>query len=329
MKKFISFLCCSLFLVLIAGGCSCKNKSKASLGIGDMNANSYVDLSLSELNNKIIDKDSFVLYVYNPTCQGCIMFKPVIEKVIKDKNLIIYSIVNYNISDSHELSGLRGTPSLVVYKDGEILVTTDNAKDSNYFKNDKGFISFLEKYTNFPTMYYISLNQLKAKIENDESFIVYYSRNDCNDCSYLNKNYLKAYLKKNYKTNKFYIIETNAEGIRFNNGVYDSLQWQNFKNEFGLSKAGNSAYGYGVGYVPTIQYYEDGELNAAAVYLNDIFESVVNEDGSTTVTIVDSYYSDNPYLGKSMLYIDYKEKVSSFYNGKLDKFFNDYLKLVD
>jgi len=330
MKKIIGIFCSFLFVILVVAGCSCKNDdTKASLGTGDMNATTYKSINMSELNAKIEDKDSFVLYVYSPTCRACEMFKPIIENVIQSKHLIVYAITYNSIEEGHELKSLKYTPSLVVYNNGKILTKTDPDKNRKYFSNNDGLISFLDKYTYMPTMYYISKDQLIEKINNDENFIIYYSRNDCGDCAYMYNNYLKKFLDKNPNTKKIYVIETNVEGIRLTDGVLNSIQWQAFKDEFGLSEAGNSTFGYGVGYVPTIQYYNNGNIADMLVYFNDILSETVNGDGSTTITINDSYYSDNPYIGDSMLYTEYKDTLAPFYNSKLTSFINDYLRLVD
>ena len=332
MKKIINIIFSILFVLLIANGCSCnkdKKDSKVALGVGDMNATTYETISMAELKTKITDKDSFVLYVFSPTCGGCAMFKPIIESVISSEDLIIYAIEYNNIEKGHELKSLQYTPSIVVYNKGELFISTDPDKNEEYFKNDEGFKTFLNKYTYKPTMYYISKEQLKSKIDNDENFIIYYSRNDCGDCAYMYKNYLKEFLYKNPNTKKFYVIETNAEGVRLNNGSVDAVQWQAFKDEFGLSAAGNSTFGYGVGYVPTIQYYNDGAIADMFIYFNDDMSYVRNSDGSTTVTINGSYYSDNPYIGDSMLYNEYKDTLAPFYNGKLTAFINNNLGLVD
>lgn len=330
MKKIISLFCSFLFLILIISGCKCsKDDEKAALGVGDMTATTYKTISMSELNAKIEDEDSFVLYVYSPTCGGCAMFKPVLENVIQDKHLIVYAIQFNQIESGHELKSIRYTPSLVVYNKGEIIVNTNPAENEDYFKNNTGLISFFDKYTYMPTMYYISKDQLISKIDNDENFIIYYSRNDCGDCAYLYNNYLKEFLYNNPQTKKIYVVETNTEGIRLKDGEYNAEQWQAFKDDFGLSEANNTTFGYGVGYVPTIQYYNNGRIADMLVYFNDDMSYVTNEDGSTTITINGSYYSDNPYIGESMLYTEYKDKVAPFFNGKLTSFINDYLGLVD
>ena len=101
---------------------------------------------------------------------------------------------------------------------------------------------------------------------------------------------MREYLNTNTSSKTFYIIETDAEGIRYTGGFVDDEKWVEFKNEFGLSNV-NNPLGHGVGYVPTLQYYEDGEIKDMAVYFND-GEYTLEGDGSYSITINNSYYEN-------------------------------------
>lgn len=333
MRKFLYSIIVLFVSLSLVAGCSCKkdedvDDGKANLQVGDMNAQTYVTLTMNALNDKIENKDSFVLFGYQDGCYGCQRFKPIVENAIKERHLIIYAINVRELDREHELMDLiEYTPSIIVYKEGEVSLFTDPVKNEEYFMDNAGFLKLLDDYTNMPTLYYINKEQLDEKINNGENFIIYYSRNSCADCSYLNRNYLKSYLNSNNKTKKFYIIETDAEGIRYTNDVYDATLWQSFKDQYGLSNANNSL-GHGVGYVPTIQYYEDGSIKDMLVYFND-YEYTENSDGSYSFIINNSYYDDNPYLNQTVSSKEYKDLLSPFYNGKVKSFLDSNLKKVD
>ena len=206
MKKSLISLFVMLFLVFVCASCSCKKEGdKASLQVGDMNATTYKDITMNRVKEMIADKDSFVLYVYMPDCSSCQRFKPILEKVIQERHLNVYALQANRIESGHELSDLRYTPSIAIYDEGNAIFMTDPIKNEEYFVDDKGVISLLDKYTYMPTLYYISKEHLDEKIANDESFIVYFSRSSCADCSYLNRNYLKSYLKDRVKYKVFTI----------------------------------------------------------------------------------------------------------------------------
>ena len=90
MKKILG-ICLSFLLSLsLIVGCSCKkdedkDDGKASLQVGDMNAQTYTTLTMSQLNEKINNKDSFVLFGYLEGCYGCQLFKPILENAIKER----------------------------------------------------------------------------------------------------------------------------------------------------------------------------------------------------------------------------------------------------
>lgn len=333
IKKIFSYICTFIFAVLLIGGCSCKkdkDNGKASLGIGDMNVTNYIDIDWDEYDSKISNKDSFIFFVYSSSCSACKAFKPKLASVIQEKHIYVYGIDLDKNSNNHKiLKTIEYTPTIIIYKEGTKVFQTISDNDYKYLDTKESFVELLDKYTNMPTLYYINKEQLKEKITNKENFIIYYSRSSCGDCKYLNKNYMKEYLKSNYNSKTFYIIETDAEGIRYNNEVYDATQWQSFKDEFGLSNAINTTYGHGAGYVPTLQYYENGEIKDMMVYFNDFNEGVENADGSYSVTIDNSYYTDNPYINQTLDYSEYQTKLAPFYNSKLKTFLDTNLAKVD
>lgn len=322
---------CLVLIVLIffvVSGCSCKkDDGKTSLQIGDYNVDTYQIIDFDVLSSMIESKENFLLYVYQDDCQGCMRFKPILENVIKDRHIYVYGIRYQDIKKGHELKKIEATPAIAVYQEGKLRIKVDALNNEEYFVDNGSLMNFLDKYTYMPTAYYVNLEQLNEKINRGDSFIVYYSRSSCSDCFYLNRNYLKEYLNNNVNSKYFYILETEVEGIRYSDGEYDAEQWQKFKDDFGLSEA-NNPLGHGVGYVPTFQYYENGAIREMMVYFND-GEYITNEDGSTYVIINNSYYSDNPYINKTLSYSDYKNKLEGYYNEKLRVFLDSNLEKVN
>lgn len=343
MKKFFAAFCMLVLMTFMFTGCKFDKDDKKdnndengevtpvdkiSLNIGDMNASTYIIIDNLTLNKMISDKESFVLFVYQEGCKHCERFKPVLESAISERHLIVYAISYWSVETGHEIrTAVTGTPSMILYKEGVLDLVTDPGVNYDYFSSKNGLLEFFDTYTYMPTAYYINKSQLDEMIVDDNEFIVYFSRKSCSDCSYLNRNYLKEYLKINHDTKHFYIIETDAEGIRYTNGQYDADLWQSFKDSYGLSSV-NNPIGHGVGYVPTLQYYEDGIVKEMMVYFNDC-EYVLNEDGSYSVVINNSYYEDNPYIGQTLTDSEYRGKLEGFYNAKLKSFLDTNLVKVD
>ena len=91
MRKVIKVVLCLLFILLFVSGCKDEDE-KASLEVGNSQITSYVDISMDELNSMINNDESFVLFVYSPTCGACNRFKVILEDVIKNKQVVIYAI---------------------------------------------------------------------------------------------------------------------------------------------------------------------------------------------------------------------------------------------
>ena len=136
MKKIVILLCC---LVLFVG---CNNKTKEP----------YQEVSYSELQTMIENKEDFVLVMGSRQCSHCASYKVTMTDVVNKYGVTIYYIDIYNLTDI-ELSKLNnkfsftGTPTTVFVEDGEEkdpqFNRIDGAKDYEYIVNklkDNGYI---------------------------------------------------------------------------------------------------------------------------------------------------------------------------------------------
>ena len=87
------------------------------------NKSNLVEISYDELVQKMENKDTFVLLISQTTCSHCEAYKPKLDKVAKEYNIIVYYIEADLLSDS-QTSGLlnyfsyRGTPQTIFVIDG-------------------------------------------------------------------------------------------------------------------------------------------------------------------------------------------------------------------
>lgn len=133
MKKIIAFVMMLFCLV----GCSCKDKDiKVKLDYEEMprviDSSSYLYVkysllsnhlkSTSEYDEKIANKDSFLLFVYAETCYGCSLLAPALKPYVDENELVIYTMDFNTISDKHDLykAGVNTTPFLIIVEDGKI-----------------------------------------------------------------------------------------------------------------------------------------------------------------------------------------------------------------
>ena len=88
------------------------------------------NINISELKEKIDNKDSFILVITQNSCSHCKAFLPVINDVAKTYNITIYDISQTNLSDEDStylknIASISGTPTTVFIVDGVEKTTTN------------------------------------------------------------------------------------------------------------------------------------------------------------------------------------------------------------
>lgn len=345
--KFKKILLSIMSLVTLLTGC--KNDSvsnKINFSIGDKTITDFIDIQNDKIETMIEEKESFILYVHSFGCGSCADITPRVKAIIEDYGITIYRIQYWELADGSPFKLSTGTPILGFYKNGvKLKIIGYSEKNHEQFSSKENLLKLFEKYVIMPeNIYYISLEELKRLKKEKQSFVILFSRAGCGDCAYLNQNFFKDYALKN-RSKHIYLLECDAVGIRFNEqGEVDTELWNNFKDEWELTEASNPTHGYGVGYVPTFQYYENGVLTASDVYLNDTFESTAlsdikeNSNVKYKITITNSFFDDFinttfettiKYSSESIqreLYLKYRELSLEFHNQKLENFLNLYTK---
>ncbi len=103
------------------------------------------DISYSGLDEKMTNKDTFVLYIGSADCTHCQSFKPVLEKVVKKYKLEVYYIdmslvTNDQYNAVKAKTNMGGTPTLLLVKNGKSRTTSrivgeqDEQAVINFFK---------------------------------------------------------------------------------------------------------------------------------------------------------------------------------------------------
>lgn len=117
--------------------CSCKKDIKVKLDYetmpSDKESSSYLygkygllskNLdTLEEYDEKINNKDSFLLFIYLESCYGCKLLAPAIKAYMDDNPLVIYTLSYSLIKEKHDLykQGVNTTPFLILVEDGEVV----------------------------------------------------------------------------------------------------------------------------------------------------------------------------------------------------------------
>ena len=137
MKKIMAIILIVISTIMITG-CS--------------NNNTVTEINFKDLEEKINNKDSFILEVIQTGCSHCEEFSPRFRAVLKTNNLEAYSINIYNLSDEerkefNDLVTISGTPTVIFFDKGKeenkISGAVSNEKleeelkESGYIKENK------------------------------------------------------------------------------------------------------------------------------------------------------------------------------------------------
>ena len=309
MKKFPLVLTVNFLVASLGSLTACSTNQKIDLMYGDTSVKDVTTLKFDQLKEKIDSKDNFLLAVqYSEGC-GCWSqdAHPVFERFIEEKHVNIYHIKLEELDGGGNRFGITiitGNVSFAVFEDGEVksCVTT---KDDTTLKKYDDFTAYLDSLVALPRIYYSTLDDIDKIYKTEEKNIVYFGRKTCGDCAYLETHYLKTWSKNNPGfTKKIYLLDCDQQDIRLDDeGKVNAEQWQQFKDDYGLSTKRNPTYGYDTGYVPTMLLVK-GSLNgpeflSGTVVFND---SVSKVDDKFVVS--NSYFTEERL--PNLAYIDDK-----------------------
>ena len=88
------------------------------------------NINISELKEKIDNKDSFILVITQDTCSHCKSYLPVINDIGKTYNVTFYDISQTNLSEEdstylRNIANISGTPTTIFINEGVEKTTTN------------------------------------------------------------------------------------------------------------------------------------------------------------------------------------------------------------
>ena len=105
-----------------------------------------VEIKYDEFQTKIDNKESFVLFMWQTGCSHCEAFEPTLKEVIKEKDILIYSINLKNLTEEEyakleNKTFIKGTPTMVYIEEGSVQSTKLVGN-----KSKEDLIDFLKNY---------------------------------------------------------------------------------------------------------------------------------------------------------------------------------------
>jgi len=319
MKK--KTFCLLLASLLVVSGCNSTPKT-IDFTIGTLK-NEIIELEGSSyLGKDIVQKDSFVLAVHDgDSCLCWREFKDILinyneKRLINgDPYIPFFSLDSSTIDgDINEIEKIEtGYIDLYLYKDGEMIEKVSGAakKNSKIFESLDEFTTFMDKRIGqnpINNLNYISIDYYTDYIKNNAESgkcIVVIERSGCRDCAACIPNVLIPYAKENKLNIPIYVID--IENYR------QKTTYNTIKSTLLLTQE-SSSFGFNEGYVPTYQYYENGQIKDAGVYLNDTYDFATPGE---TIYISDSYfdkyrecaYTDVVLTDKTLDFEEYKNNI--------------------
>lgn len=110
MKRFL--VLCSFLMILFVTACGSK-------------ITTYEEIDYSEYTSLIESKENFILYIGSASCSHCLNFKPTLEKIIQEYQLVVKYIDISKLSEKEyavlqNKTKLQGTPTVVFVENGVV-----------------------------------------------------------------------------------------------------------------------------------------------------------------------------------------------------------------
>ncbi|MGG3754287.1 thioredoxin family protein [Bacillus anthracis] len=84
--------------------------------------NEYKDINLTEYEDKLDKKESFIVYIYSTSCEACERFSPILNEKIKEHGIevLALNVLEEKNKDTtfFKKQNLKLTPTIILYKDG-------------------------------------------------------------------------------------------------------------------------------------------------------------------------------------------------------------------
>ena len=320
MKKKALFGIIVSLLFVSLNGCSSKPAIRLTFGT-ELQQDIY---ALKELNTaQLLDKakneqEVFLLATYQGSySEDCLCWNTFQNVMANYMNAYHDMVYVYDAQSQDEsIKQLKidkledSAPHLYIFNGEQKMASFSykNIKDQRIFEDLSGktMKQRIYKYVDCSLMHYVDTTYVQSEeIKNSDGTIVLFMRRGCGDCSYAIPNVLIPYINSHKVNSTIRLVDLQDLydlSKKETASEEEKAQYQNTKDLCQLSETANQKYGYLNGVVPTLQYYEHGELKDSSVFFND--EISKKEDG--TFYVSNSFYSE-----ERLTYIKYTKNIDN------------------
>ncbi len=110
--------------------------------------NNLTEIDIKTLNKLIDDKESFGLFIYEPSCVTSNEFNEVLFSFQEENNIAFYKFPFSQINGTSLEKEIKYYPSFIIYKDGKIIdfLEADKDEDTKRYKNKNDFKNWFFSY---------------------------------------------------------------------------------------------------------------------------------------------------------------------------------------
>lgn len=297
MKKVSKLFLIPLMCVTFGSLSSCsKSDDRVKLTYGEVTHQKYHQISYGQLEQKIEMKESFLLVIDPKGCSCFNYFMRASQDYIKEKHLVLYymTTADFTGNENKGIKIVEGSTSFAIFNKGVIQQSIVSNSSTEVMEKKEKFEEYISQYVREPNMYLVTPDDLDLMYKNENKSLIYFARNKCGDCSYINNHFLYDYM---YERDEIMYVVDGDDGIRKYNEqgqLINKDEWQAFKVKYGLTTGKNPKYGFGDdtngGVVPTFLLVsgsnEETTFHSGAVAFNDMVTKVGDE-----FKITNTYYS--------------------------------------
>ena len=196
------------------------------------NTGKRIEITASDLEKLIEDKESFVVFVSQDMCMTSSNFAIVINEFLEEYPITIYEINYSELKENNLGDFLEYYPSLVIYKKGKVIDFLDaNAdEDTNYYKSASDFKSWLTSYISLDE---VNKNTSLSKNENkNEDISIEESEEDNANEVTLESTNLDYIVRENGKVNIYFFWGNGCPICKEEFAFFDSIadEYGNYYN---------------------------------------------------------------------------------------------------
>ena len=143
MKKILALSIAVFFL------CACDtNHEIFRLEDKYYNNSNVMTISADEYNDLIENKESFLLFIYQPLCASSNDFEQVLNEFLEEEQVSFYKLAFSSMKETDLYHDIKYYPSFAVFHEGELIGALDanSDDDTKYYKSVEEFKNWLTSY---------------------------------------------------------------------------------------------------------------------------------------------------------------------------------------